>query len=254
MARVAHQDLAMRKPPTAPAQKTSRRTRRARRPSAHRTIDVMTQLTHAVRHPQAALLGGVLGGAVPWFARALAHGEIPQAWTAGHRGLAAVMVLVVLGCAAFSMLTVYKFGATAFGDERKAVGFVVALEGVMLVSQGVTSLVALLLLVVINAVANGCVIASAREATQRRQADDARRSATRAQNRARTRAHGGAPIATTTAPVPVPSPSPRTVPAVSSTRTTSARRPSPAITVQPRWMPDIEAVEDAEIVHVHTYS
>src|SRR3982750_4115552 len=118
--------------------------------------------------------------AVPWFARALSHDELPEAWARGQKLLAAAMLVVVLGCMAFSMLTVHKFGRAAFQDERKAVGFVLALEGVMLVSRGAASNWALLLLVVINAVANGCVIALEREATIRRQEADARRRATRA--------------------------------------------------------------------------
>jgi hypothetical protein len=223
------------------------RSRRERRSGAERTVDVISQLECATRHPRAAILGGLLGGAVPWFARALAHGEIPEAWSGGHTVLAAVMLAVVLGCAAFSMLTVYKFGKAAFGDERKAVGFVLALEGVMLVAHGTTSVVALLLLVVINAIANGCVIALSREATARRQEADARRSATRAQNRARGRGE--------TAPAaPAPSTSAPVAPATSRTPAPRTRRPSavPGLAHRPRWMP--EAVDDAEIVSEERYA
>jgi hypothetical protein len=60
---------------------------------------------------------------------------------------------------------------------------VLALEGVMLVSRGATSTMALVLLIVINALANGSVIALAHDATRRREEADARRSATRARNR-----------------------------------------------------------------------
>ena len=146
------------------------------------TTDIMTQLRCCIRNPQAALLGAVIGGMVPWFARTLAHEEIPAVWSSNHI-LAGLMVAVVLGCAVFSALTVYKFGRAAFGDARKALGFVLALEGVMLVSRGATSTVALALLIVINALANGSVIALAHDATRRREEADARRSATRARNR-----------------------------------------------------------------------
>jgi hypothetical protein len=236
MARVAQKDLAMRKTRKPVAAPRTRRPRRARR-APERTVDVISQLECATRHPRAALLGGLLGGAVPWFARALAHGEIPEAWSAGHTGLACVMLAVVLGCAAFSMLTVYKFGRAAFGDERKAVGFVLALEGVMLVSHGTTSIVALALLIVINAIANGCVIALAREATARRQDADARRSATRAQNRAqdRARTRDEAPVAS----VPV-----ARRPASTSASVTHPARGHRA----PRWLPAGNGVE------VQTYS
>jgi hypothetical protein len=98
------------------------------------------------------------------------------------------MLLVIVGCCLFSMLTVYKFGLAAFSDRRKAIGFVLALEGVMLVSRGATSLWALAILVAINAIANGCAIALAHDATRRRGEADQRRSATRARNRDAARA------------------------------------------------------------------
>jgi hypothetical protein len=92
-------------------------------------------------------------------------------------------VIVVAGCMLFSMLSVYRFGQAAFGDARKALGFVLALEGVMLASHGAIGIVALAVLIAINAIANGCTIACARDATLRRRAADERRSATRAKNR-----------------------------------------------------------------------
>ena len=73
------------------------------------------------------------------------------------------MLAVVLGCALFSAITVYKFGRATFGCANKALGFVLAIEGVMLVSTGATSNVALAVLIAINAFANGASIALARE-------------------------------------------------------------------------------------------
>jgi len=142
------------------------------------TVDVVTQLECAIRRPQATLIGALVGGLVPWFARTLAHDEVPSTWANGNHGLAMLMVAVVLGCAVFSAITVYKFGRATFGDKRKALGFVLALEGVMLVSHGVTSAVALTVLILINALANGSAIALARDATCRRRDADARRAAT----------------------------------------------------------------------------
>lgn len=158
------------------------------------TTDIVTQLECAIKNPHAALIGALIGGLVPWFGRTLAHDQVPAAWHAGRTTLALVMVAVVLGCALFSALSVYKFGKAAFGDARKALGFVLALEGVMLVSTGTTSAVALAVLVLINAVANGSVIALARDATKRRCEADARRVATR-----RSRLQRSTP----TAPTPV---------------------------------------------------
>jgi hypothetical protein len=159
----------------------SKRTRKIIDRSA--TTDIVTQLECAIRNPHAAIIGAVIGGLVPWFGRTLAHDQIPAAFSAGRGNFALAMIAVVLGCAVFSGLSVYKFGRAAFGDARKALGFVLALEGVMLVSTGVTSAVALLVLILINAVANGSVIALARDATCRRAEADARRSATRRSRR-----------------------------------------------------------------------
>ena len=147
------------------------------------TTDVVTQLECAFRNPHAALIGALIGGLVPWFGRTLAHDQVPTAWSAGNTSLAFVMIAVVLGCALFSALSVYKFGKAAFGDSKKALGFVLALEGVMIVSTGATSAVALAVLILINAVANGSVIALSRDATRRRCEADARRAATRARSR-----------------------------------------------------------------------
>jgi hypothetical protein len=160
---------------------------RSRRATVDRsaTTDVVTQLEISLRNPHAALIGALIGGLVPWFGRTLAHGEIQGAWSS-NRTLALAMVAVVLGCGIFSGLSVYKFGKAAFGDPHKALGFVLALEGVMLVSHGVTSAVALMVLILINAVANGSVIALARDATRRKRDADARGAATRARSRAGT--------------------------------------------------------------------
>jgi hypothetical protein len=152
------------------------------------TTDVVSQLECAIHRPQATLIGALVGGLVPWFARTLAHVELPAAWAAGSRALALAMIAVVIGCAIFSGLTVYKFGRATFGDSRKALGFTLALEGVMLVSHGTTSAVALAVLIAINALANGAVIALARDATCRRREADERRAATRARTRAEVRA------------------------------------------------------------------
>jgi len=190
-----------------------RKTRKSRK-AADRSVttDVVTQLVCAARNPHAAAIGAVIGGLVPWFGRTLAHEEIPATWSAGHHGLAMVMVAVVLGCACFSGLSVYKFGRAAFGDQRKALGFVLALEGVMLVSTGATSAVALAVLILINAVANGSVIALARDATRRRCEADARRAATRARTRADRVPRSSQPAPTRAVPAQVPTPGHAIVP------------------------------------------
>jgi hypothetical protein len=209
--------------------KSTRRSKRSHREVTDRsaTTDVVSQLECAFRNPHAAAIGAVIGGLVPWFGRTLAHNEIPSTWSGGNRGLALVMIAVVLGCACFSALSVYKFGKAAFGDSRKALGFVLALEGVMLVSHGATSAVALAVLVAINAIANGSVIALSRDATRRQREADARRAATRARTRAGTRTE-------------VPAEQPAQAPAAAP-----AKRPTPIVVI-PVWHRPVIDVITAE--------
>ena len=219
--------------------RTVSKSKRSRRPRAtsdkSATVDVVTQLECAIRRPQATLIGALVGGLVPWFARTLAHDQLPAAWSSGNTGLAFTMLAVVLGCAVFSAITVYKFGRATFGDTRKALGFVLAIEGVMLVSTGVTSTVALVVLIAINALANGAAIALARDATCRRRDADARRAAT-------VRARGQAAAARSQSPIDVVDASAADTTTRSKRTRRAARRP---VVVTPKWMGD---VMDAEIV------
>jgi cytochrome c biogenesis factor len=197
------------------------------------TVDVVSQLECAIRYPQATLIGALVGGVVPWFARTLAHVEVPAAWSAGHHTLAMLMLVVVLGCACFSALTVYKFGRATFNDTRKALGFVLAIEGVMLVSQGITSSVALAVLIAINALANGSAIAMAREVTCKRRQAAVRANATRARGRVSTKS----PIVIDQASVPAPA-------SHAARPSRSSRR---AVVVPHQWNGAMDVV-DAEIV------
>lgn len=221
----------------------SRKSKKSNKPADRAaTVDVVSQLECAVKYPQATLIGALVGGVVPWFARTLAHVEVPAALSAGHHALAALMLVVVLGCAAFSALTVYKFGKATFGCARKALGFVLAIEGVMLVSQGVTSAVALAVLIAINALANGSAIALARDATCRRRDADARRAAT---VRARSQARQAA--APARSPIAVVDASTKTAPSKRPTR--SARAAHATVVVTPKWNGAmVDDVIDAEIV------
>ncbi|HSX22260.1 MAG TPA: hypothetical protein VLE97_05745 [Gaiellaceae bacterium] len=215
--------------------------KRSRRQNTDRsaTTDIMSQVECAVRHPQATAIGAVIGGVVPWFARTLAHHEVPAAWTRGSYGLALAMLGVVVGCALFSALTVYKFGRAAFGDSRKALGFTLALEGVMLVSSGATSAAALGVLILINALANGSVIALSREATCKQRAAAAKSAATRARR------------SETAKPAPAATPAPARAHAPARKRPTA----STALAKAPRWNPAMaDDVIDAEIVSEELYS
>ena len=213
--------------------KTSRRSHRSAADQSA-TVDIVSQLECAFHNPHATLIGAFVGGLVPWFARSLAHDQLPVTWTNGSHGFAIVMLAVVLGCTCFSAITVFKFGCATFGDARKAIGFALAIEGVMLVSQGVTSGVALAVLILINALGNGSSIALARAAACRRREADARRAATR---RSRT----------STRPTPISKHAPFPVidaPARAPQRTAPTQQ-TPAV----RWNPTmIHDVIDAEIV------
>lgn len=229
--------------------KTSKRSRRSTNTDRSATTDIVSQLECAIRYPQATLIGALVGGLVPWFARTLAHDQLPSTWSSNH-GLAMVMLAVVIGCGVFSGLTVYKFGRATFNDTRKALGFTLALEGVMLVSTGVTSVVALLVLIVINALGNGSNIALARQATCKQREAAARAAATRRSrsNNRPTPAQQSAP-APTQAPFPVVD-APVAAPVAAPAR---ARRPraskETALTAPVRWNPMMaDDVIDAEIV------
>lgn len=139
---------------------TSRAGARTRRDSAP---DVLTQLRCAAGNPLATAIGAVVGGVIPWFARTVAHGEVAARWWADPKAL------IVVGCMLFSVSTVYSFGRATFRAPRKALGFVVAIEGVaVLCSTPQVWVTALALLVLINAVTSGCTIALAHAETQRR--------------------------------------------------------------------------------------
>jgi len=215
--------------------KTTRKHSR-RHPSPVHSVDIVSQLECAIQHPQATLIGALVGGLVPWFARTLAHEQLPAAWTAGNYGLAIVMLMVVLGCSLFSALSVYKFGLATFGDVRKAIGFALAIEGVMLVAHGATSVVALTVLILINALGNGSVIALARAATCKRREADARRAATR---RSKITPPCSTQASSPKAPFPVvngPAPT-------YTTRQTS----NPKI----HWVPVVNNASDAQIISEH---
>ncbi len=139
-----------------------------KRASRRRTVDIVSQLHTAVQNPAATLLGAVLGGIIPWFAREVLHGEVSSATDP--------RLLIVVGCMAFSMATVYGFGLATFRSGWRAVGFCAAVEGVAVFARTPRIwLAALLVLILINAVATGCKIALSRGETLRRRARAAQR-------------------------------------------------------------------------------
>jgi hypothetical protein len=123
----------------------------------------LEQLRRATRSPLALTLGAALGGLVPASTYVVAHcGELVRveggtiaAASCEHPGW-----LLVLGGLLFSAKTVYTWTAAAFADRAKALGFVVLVEGALLLSPSpVLSYVALAYLVAINALGTGARLA-----------------------------------------------------------------------------------------------
>ncbi len=119
-------------------------------------LGVVAQVRLAFR-PKARLatvLGALLGGFVPLASYTVAHQEANFDTLRGW-----IAVGLVLGGLVFSAKTVREWGELAFHDGRKALGFVVLMEGVATLSQTPwLALAALSYLVGINAVATGCTL------------------------------------------------------------------------------------------------
>lgn len=123
----------------------------------------LEQLRSATRSPLALALGAALGGLVPVTTYAVAHGfELVRveggtiaaaSWE--HPGW-----VLVLGGLLFSAKTVYAWTAAAFDDRAKALGFVVLVEGALLLAPSPElRYVALAYLVTINALGTGAQLA-----------------------------------------------------------------------------------------------
>ncbi len=149
------------------------------------TRSIISQLHTAVRNPTALLLGGACGALVPlgtcYVTHELLHGDLVQL---------SILPLLVLGGLVFSCLSVYAFARAVFGSWYKALGFVIAVEGYMTCTAGWLSVTALVFLIVINAIANGCRVAAEREAELRRGADRAAKRRGSARSAAPRRAAG----------------------------------------------------------------
>jgi hypothetical protein len=105
--------------------------------------------------------GFLLGGFVPIAAFEICHFELPQ-----EQGLAwAALACLVLGGLVFSAKTVWQWAAAAFLDRAKATGFVLLLEGVMVLSHtSWLSYSALAYLILINGIATGVTVSKERAA------------------------------------------------------------------------------------------
>jgi len=121
----------------------------------------LAQLRLARQRPVAALLGAT-AGLVPVGVFELGHYELAS-WSP----LDCPKAFIVYAGLLFSALTVLGWSADMFGSKLKAVGFTALLEGIMMTADaGWLSGIALVYLVAINAVANGCRLALRDAATQ----------------------------------------------------------------------------------------
>lgn len=118
---------------------------------------ILEQWRQARQHPIAAVLGGLLGGFVPLAVYKTTHGDLHvHSW----RELGQPLVLIVAAGLLFSVRTVWHWGRSAFGETLKSTCLVITIEGMMVLSptSWLASL-ALLYLVVINAIATACILA-----------------------------------------------------------------------------------------------
>jgi hypothetical protein len=122
-----------------------------------RTPGVIEQFRVASNNPTALLAGCLLGGVVPFFTFWAAHYELDNTKTLWTQPV----MLLVLGGLIYSAKTVWQWGKLAFACPAKATGFVILVEGTMVTLHNpwITSM-ALGYLIVINAIATGCTLAT----------------------------------------------------------------------------------------------
>lgn len=133
-------------------------------PKAHprrepRPLGVVAQVRVAFRRQNrlAAAIGAILGGTVPVASYQLAHSEVSRDAALWLQ----VPAWLVLGGLLYSAATVLRWGRLAFGSWIKSIGFAVLLEGVLLASRTPwLSVLALAILVGVNAVSTACRLAS----------------------------------------------------------------------------------------------
>jgi len=141
------------------------------------TYGPIAQIRHATRNPSALALGGVLGAFMPLASFYAVHdGELIRAAPGGGGLVFAPYTnlewLLVLGGLTFSAKTVTAWTQDAFGDWVKALGFVMMLEGSLLLHPTPwLRQAALAMLCAINAIATGCLLAL-RDRGDSAQADD----------------------------------------------------------------------------------
>jgi hypothetical protein len=113
---------------------------------------VISQVRLATRNITSLAVGCLLGGFVPLATYIIAHNELKQVFS--------LQTLLVVGGLLYSAKTVWQWSNMAFECKYKATGFVLLLEGVMVLSNTQwLSLASLSYLIGINAIATGCLLA-----------------------------------------------------------------------------------------------
>lgn len=108
-------------------------------------------------HRLATFLGALLGAFVPFATFMIAHHQVN---TGAYAYGADPKLLLVLGGLVYSARTVLQWGRLALDSGIKAIGFTVLIEGVMVASSAAwLSIVALVYLCLINAIATGVTLA-----------------------------------------------------------------------------------------------
>ncbi len=131
--------------------------RRGERRRSRKRLGVIDQIRRSFERGSrlATFSGMILGGFVPVGSFVVCHYELPHA--EGWRRVA--LLTLIGGGLLFSAKSVWQWSAAAFADPWKASGFVVLLEGIMVISgtRGL-SFAALGLLVAINGIATGVIL------------------------------------------------------------------------------------------------
>lgn len=125
--------------------------------SSPEPIGIVDQVTLALKPNTrvATFLGFLLGGFVPLASYVVAHFEIDRSEPFYTQSAS----LLVLGGLMFSAMTVYSWAQLAFKRAAKSVGFVVLLEGVMIMAHTEwLAWSALAYLVAVNGIATGCTL------------------------------------------------------------------------------------------------
>lgn len=143
------------------AAKPKRKRSSRRAPKSSADLGIVDQVRTVVRKGSAvaSLIGFALGGLVPLVVYRLAHFEISATYRAALWAQFSALLAIICGGLLYSAKTVYQWGEQAFRSKAKAAGFVVLVEGTMvLTSQEWLATTALVYLIGINGIATAVTL------------------------------------------------------------------------------------------------